>query len=731
MNAILSIIVSIAMFFGGMTTLPAEPETQTSWTLSDVALTLDGETYAIGPAACLTSALGENRLQLQFEVENGGKTMLPVAGEITPDGARFSIGQSGTVYELSGETLLSMMGGDAESLAALEEVSPLLTGYFDYIRRCGEDPAYAYGMMQGLIDQIVSITGMTAEPAEVEIDGEKYPVTRATGEVKAADLFRLLDAWRESSEPFISSYAQLVLDLLNGQIETAYESYEAMWTELSASDPSASALAFPFEIAYAVGDELNYIDMRMDVPDVGSFGAESYAMDELVRSSVETSFDSSYELADGRSDFTQSMRMDMEVSGPADAPFSVRMNVESQSENTSSGSYTPATESAITTVGPIFPQAAASGAPETMATPQPTPEPILYENRSASNMQMALELVQSDDGLYNGALESTTRTILNNKQNGVSVFDFDESDAMRIDVAENYDETGDVLTDLHISTGTADALEPMADIALRQSAQENGDSDLFVEISDPNAEENLFNFALSKRAQENGVRYGVELGGTIDGESGALSFNLTRSAAPFENALAGDALEITEATFSDASGMDPAMLNLTADALSLTADAMELMADPGIQAIRDLYSRSMMARIDTSGLYDDDYAPDGDSALVYSLEEAAEIYAGAIPEFTMPEGFVIGEISVSPDMFELYAVKDEETFFLLSLASDVPVDASTATGGAAKNPLYYYDDDENSAIYAADVTLSDGSMCYLYFGGMNNAEIEALALSLL
>lgn len=36
----------------------------------------------------------------------------------------------------------------------------------------------------------------------------------------------------------------------------------------------------------------------------------------------------------------------------------------------------------------------------------------------------------------------------------------------------------------------------------------------------------------------------------------------------------------------------------------------------------------MMARIDTSGLYDDDYAPDGDSALVYSLEEAAEIYAG-------------------------------------------------------------------------------------------------------
>lgn len=115
MNAILSIIVCFAMLFSGGATLPAQPETATVWTLRNLSVTTDAGSVTLAPELRLTAAIGSEQAIAQFEVVRGDDVLLPMAGELTNDGVRFRLRDGGSVYSLTSEALLELMGSDAPS----------------------------------------------------------------------------------------------------------------------------------------------------------------------------------------------------------------------------------------------------------------------------------------------------------------------------------------------------------------------------------------------------------------------------------------------------------------------------------------------------------------------------------------------------------------------------------------------------------------------------------------
>ena len=273
MNAILSLILSIVLAFGGAG-MPAVPETATTYTLGDIVLTVQDETIALNPALVLTTAAGAEQLQAQFGIALDEDTLLPVAGELTGDGVKFSLG-SGRAYSLSAETLNALTGMSEPheaSMAPLQEFGEFAAMIPELYRESFSNYEANFALSEEMYAHWTELSGATPESFEVDVDGVSVPVTCVELNLTAQDMLSSLDLLCEKGTPAMKAYLQKMLDLysmLSGvEASNFSEFFNVVITTASdeAGTDAAEALEFtiPMELTYGSKDGLYYMEELVD-----------------------------------------------------------------------------------------------------------------------------------------------------------------------------------------------------------------------------------------------------------------------------------------------------------------------------------------------------------------------------------------------------------------------------------------------------------------------------------
>ena len=193
MNAILSILVCIAMLFSGGAALPEQPETATVRTLRNLSVTTDAGSVTLAPELRLTTAIGSEQAIAQFEVVRGGDVLLPMAGELTNDGVRFRLRDGGSVYSLTSEALLELTEADDADAQLMALMVDYLNSYSALLSRTMNDASFQQELSRTMIDLFVSACGGEAEQVTLEIDGVEVPAQRAQLELTPEAALNLLD----------------------------------------------------------------------------------------------------------------------------------------------------------------------------------------------------------------------------------------------------------------------------------------------------------------------------------------------------------------------------------------------------------------------------------------------------------------------------------------------------------------------------------------------------------
>ena len=190
-----------------------------------------------------------------------------------------------------------------------------------------------------------------------------------------------------------------------------------------------------------------------------------------------------------------------------------------------------------------------------------------------------------------------------------------------------------------------------------------------------------------------------------------ISFEINRAEAAYEDFFAGaEIFEIDESTFDDDfDEISPAQMALISDVILLDSDAKQLASDESILAI----GRWGAAGDDIVPDYGDEYAD------VETLEQAAEIYDGTLPNFTPPEGFELTSIDADEYYVDLEYASENAGFELsvysysLTTHPYIFADGELTKIDGCEVRLRDYDGD----ISGASVNLPDGTTVDFYFYG--------------
>ena len=338
-----------------------------------------------------------------------------------------------------------------------------------------------------------------------------------------------------------------------------------------------------------------------------------------------------------------------------------------------------------------------------------------------SHMQMREEVVTR------GGETSVAVNMLMNADDTVIVYDVSAQMTGPLNAPESMHMDYDV-TAVNLITGEGGDGAESISTAMRMTldaATADGLSDATLEASvtvTPNAESSSFDLratASDRREADGSVTADVTFELLTEDIDAGVSFELNRAESAYANPFDGaDLFEITEDAFdSDADEMPPVAAALTADVALMSVDAMQLGADESIRAL-----------IDQDIVYDDE--EDDDYAEVDSLEEAAALFEGTIPDFTPPEGYEIISIDAEPSYVLIdYAADEMDGFEMYVYVSLATVDTYTYGGGALAPvegqavQIREYDGD----ISGAELILSDGTVVSLYFYGSPALEdVEAI-----
>ncbi len=219
---------------------------------------------------------------------------------------------------------------------------------------------------------------------------------------------------------------------------------------------------------------------------------------------------------------------------------------------------------------------------------------------------------------------------------------------------------------------------------------------------------------------------------TVDDNTLGLSYNAHRAEAPAQDFFEGKT--IVDMERADAQNlMNDDVYAMSNDMTALTTDGSVLKLISFLSDL-DLYGTDYADDYDTDDSYgyDDDYddgydlssqSDDGDygSTQVETLEEAAAIFTGTMPEYTAPEGYGIESIQA-----------DEETLCIRYEGENLPeYELSTyAYSYASDDEVYTYKDGALTAldghlvqisffddgnIYSVTVSNAQGDAIYFYF----------------
>ena len=644
MNAILSILVCIAMLFSGGAALPEQPETATVRTLRNLSVTTDAGSVTLAPELRLTTAIGSEQAIAQFEVVRGGDVLLPMAGELTNDGVRFRLRDGGSVYSLTNDALLELMGSDAPSDTLMVDY---LNSYSALLSRTMNDASFQQELSRTMIDLFVSACGGEAEQVTLEIDGVEVPAQRAQLDLTPEAALNLLDGLASCGVTEVEDMLNSYMLLLASAMGADYASLSDLTAELRAQlaeEDVADEFSFPVELTWTTEDPAHAeiaMDFNVDETSAVQLSVTGTFTDEKTDLDMTLSFTTD----DGMGNTNQmDFRMTKQVDGPLNAPENVELHLVASSQNDWKSEYS---EEGV--------------------------ETVVHSYVSSSAMNFALDVNAA-------VVDGLERATIDLSANQSSSYDYD----------------GDVNTDKSV-------------LSAHISSDDRSEAD-------------------------GSVTTAVAMDIDVDSENVQLSWELNRAEGmpvpSFDDSKTVDLAEILREDEDSA-----ASIALMSDALKLSADATSLCADESVLAMLELLGIDPEAMLDDGTVSEEIDYEDDDTVTVYSMDEAAEIYAGVLPAFTVPEGLELDEIYVSEAYLDAYySSPDGERYLDLSCFDYgyshgeffVLEDGALVPAGAVVNIDAL--DEENTA-FSADVGVPTG-MCSFSFYGFAQEEVEAVLASL-
>lgn len=264
MNAILSMILSLVLAFGGGA-MPAVPETAITYTVSDIVLSVDDETVALNPELVLTTAAGSEKLQAQFGIALDGDTLVPLAGEINPEGVKFNLG--GRSYALSADTLNQLTGmsePDAQAIAPLQEFGELMAMLPELYSESLTNMEENFVLSEEMMAYWTEISGATAEQFEMEVKGVTLPVTCVELNLTLEQMVSGIDQMQGKGSEAMQAYLQGMVDLMGKAYGMEFAGYADMYAKLYenvlVNGEDAMSFAIPMEMTYGAKDGLYYME---------------------------------------------------------------------------------------------------------------------------------------------------------------------------------------------------------------------------------------------------------------------------------------------------------------------------------------------------------------------------------------------------------------------------------------------------------------------------------------
>ena len=336
MNAILSILVCIAMLFSGGAALPEQPETATVRTLRNLTIATDEGSVTLTPELRLTTAIGSEQAIAQFEVVRGDDVLLPMAGELTKDGVRFRLRDGGSVYSLTSDALLELMeAGDADAqLMAL--MVDYLNSYSALLSRTMNDASFQQELSRTMFELFVSACGGEAEQVTLEIDGAEVPAQRAQLELTPEAALNLLDGLASCGVTEVEDMLNSYMLLLAAAMGEDYASLSELTADLRAQlaeEDVADEISIPIELTWTTEGPAHAeiaMDFDVDEPTAMQLAVTSTSTDEKTDLDMTLSFTTD----DGMGNTNQmDFLMTEQVDGPLNAPENVELHVEATSQN--------------------------------------------------------------------------------------------------------------------------------------------------------------------------------------------------------------------------------------------------------------------------------------------------------------------------------------------------------------------------------------------------------------
>ena len=644
MNAILSILVCFAMLFSGGAALPEQPETATVRTLRNLSVTTDEGSVTLTPELRLTTAIGSEQAIAQFEVVRGDDVLLPMAGELTNDGVRFRLCDGGSVYSLTNDALLELMGSDAPSDTLMVDY---LNSYSALLSRTMNDASFQQELSRTMIDLFVSACGGEAEQVTLEIDGVEVPAQRAQLELTPDAALNLLDGLASCGVTEVEDMLNSYMLLLASAMGADYASLSDLTAELRAQlaeEDVADEFSFPVELTWTTEDPAHAeiaMDFNVDETSAVQLSVTGTFTDEKTDLDMTLSFTTD----DGMGNTNQmDFRMTKQVDGPLNAPENVELHLVASSQNDWKSEYS---EEGV--------------------------EAVVHSYVSSSAMNFALDVNAA-------VVDGLERATIDLSANQSSSYDYD----------------GDVNTDKSV-------------LSAHISSDDRSEAD-------------------------GSVTTAVAMDIDVDSENVQLSWELNRAEGmpvpSFDDSKTVDLAEILREDEDSA-----ASIALMSDALKLSADATSLCADESVLAMLELLGIDPEAMLDDGTVSEEIDYEDDDTVTVYSMDEAAEIYAGVLPAFTVPEGLELDEIYVSEAYLDAYYSSPDGERYL---------DLSCFDYGYSHGEFFVLEDgalvpacavvnidalDEENTAFSADVGVPTG-MCSFSFYGFAREEVETFLTTL-
>ena len=317
MNLLLAFILSVVMAVSGVAPLPAQSETATEWTLSNVLIGDGTEFVQLDKQLVLTASACAGGATLQMKVLNGDQVMLPASASLTNEKLLLSFGSGNNAYSFDNEMIM----GYAEFSEEEEQLFDIGTDFMlslgavaaklrdkDYMEQLGERLTAAEDK-----------TTIREKDTEVDIDGVLYPGKYITREYTDADSMLEMKNVDCTDMPELEALMNSLAQVLCCMEEIDPEKGFSGLAELYASDPDLVRINTS-ETVTAEADGVDYTATRTVVKDAEGNIISRDDSDFLVRDESALFRIHSDSTLDEESTVIEA---DLSVTGPLDAPVKV------------------------------------------------------------------------------------------------------------------------------------------------------------------------------------------------------------------------------------------------------------------------------------------------------------------------------------------------------------------------------------------------------------------------